>query len=114
MKALASALATLALGASLLGCGSPPPPTVWVYDEATTLAHTEEVERASAKKHLAGFALRLEIQEGNFVMQVAGGKAPGEYRGTVKATFDGVLLLVSTVDGKPVADKAGAETKLRQ
>ena len=106
--------ALLVLSAALAACGKPPDTsTTWVYDEATTMKNTGTEQQAAAKRHLAGYGLTLVIDQGSFVMSVVGGPAPGEYRGSVKATNDGIRISVKTRDGKPV-DPATAELNLRQ
>ena len=106
--------ALLVLSAGLVACGKPPDTsTTWVYDEEATLKNTGPEQQASVKQHLKGYALTLKIDQGQFVMTVGGGPAPGEYRGSVKASNDGIRLTMKTRDGQPV-DPESAEINLRQ
>ncbi len=113
-RALFAVVATLALFPLVAACGKSGPARVnamWTYDEERTVK-LADVAGPKTKVALAGMVVDLQFRDDNsYSLSITGGPAPTTSAGTFKSGYDGVLLVASTVDGKPVSPPV--ERKLR-
>jgi hypothetical protein len=110
------ALLVVASSLALSACGDDAakgPNAVWVLNPTATMKRADEAQKAWTRKHMEGVAVTLEMYPDNtFKLSVTGGDAPTAATGRYKSGFGEVVLVRSTVDGKPVA-AADAELHLK-